>query len=199
MTNSRTRTVPSSPLARVFGFGQLAAGLAMGTVAEAVRQSVRGGDDAGGAQGGGNTASGGQQARSSVKQYVASDANAERLAETLCRMRGAALKLGQMLSIQVYWCGTSRRQEMNLGMCHLIAQEFDRFRCAVSSLLVCDCWCAPAAGYNRWSIFLWMSIYFNILRYRATIRFCVFCKRAWLASNPNRTDPARPAMHRTVL
>jgi aarF domain-containing kinase len=29
-----------------------------------------------------------------------SDANAERLAETLCKMRGAALKLGQMLSIQ---------------------------------------------------------------------------------------------------
>lgn len=26
--------------------------------------------------------------------------NAEKLAETLCRMRGAALKLGQMLSIQ---------------------------------------------------------------------------------------------------
>lgn len=102
MTNSRTRTVPSSPLARVFGFGQLAAGLAMGTVAEAVRQSVRGGDGANGAQGGGGpNGGGGQQARSSVKQYVASDANAERLAETLCRMRGAALKLGQMLSIQV--------------------------------------------------------------------------------------------------
>jgi aarF domain-containing kinase len=31
---------------------------------------------------------------------VVSDANAERLAETLCKMRGAALKLGQMLSIQ---------------------------------------------------------------------------------------------------
>lgn len=27
--------------------------------------------------------------------------NAERLANALCRMRGAALKLGQMLSIQV--------------------------------------------------------------------------------------------------
>lgn len=37
-----------------------------------------------------------------MKQYVVSDANAERLAETLCRMRGAALKLGQMLSIQVW-------------------------------------------------------------------------------------------------
>lgn len=108
MTNSRTRTVPSSPLARVFGFGQLAAGLAMGTVAEAVRQSVRGGDaEVGGGRSEGN------QTRSSVKQYVASDANAERLAETLCRMRGAALKLGQMLSIQV----TRVRQIIYIGMC----------------------------------------------------------------------------------
>lgn len=95
MSNSRTRTVPSSPLARVFGFGQLAAGLAMGTVAEAVRQSVRGGEVDGGAADSRNRKHGGK-----VKQYVVSDANAERLAESLCRMRGAALKLGQMLSIQ---------------------------------------------------------------------------------------------------
>lgn len=109
MTNSRTRTVPSSPLARVFGFGQLAAGLAMGTVAEAVRQSVRGGEVDGI---GGDEAS--RRQGGMVKQYVASDANAERLAETLCRMRGAALKLGQMLSIQVgkfrtYWRALSAR------------------------------------------------------------------------------------------
>ena len=90
MRNSRVRTVPSSPLARVFGFGQLAAGLAMGTVAEAVRQSVAGGK-------GGDAGEKG----SNVKNYVATDSNAERLAETLCRMREAALKLGQMLSIQV--------------------------------------------------------------------------------------------------
>jgi aarF domain-containing kinase len=30
-----------------------------------------------------------------------SEANAERIVNTLCRVRGAALKLGQMLSIQV--------------------------------------------------------------------------------------------------
>lgn len=101
MTNSRTRTVPSSPLARVFGFGQLAAGLAMGTVAEAVRQSVRGGDVANDSAPGAGRQSDAARGGGSVKQYVASDANAERLAETLCRMRGAALKLGQMLSIQV--------------------------------------------------------------------------------------------------
>lgn len=98
MSSSRTRTVPSSPLARVFGFGQLAAGLAMGTVAEAMRQSVGG---AGGEERDQDGRGGRRKQGGKVKQYVVSDANAERLAETLCRMRGAALKLGQMLSIQV--------------------------------------------------------------------------------------------------
>ncbi|CAM9188583.1 unnamed protein product [Discosporangium mesarthrocarpum] len=92
LRGSRTRSVPSSPLARVFGFGQLAAGLAMGTVAEAVRQSYNGERD--------DREEGAPGERGRVNRYVVSDANAERLAESLCRMRGAALKLGQMLSIQ---------------------------------------------------------------------------------------------------
>lgn len=37
---------------------------------------------------------------SSSSNPVITEANAERLAEALCRMRGAALKLGQMISIQ---------------------------------------------------------------------------------------------------
>ena len=32
------------------------------------------------------------------------EANAERIVKTLCRVRGAALKLGQMLSIQGWYC-----------------------------------------------------------------------------------------------
>lgn len=32
-----------------------------------------------------------------------SEANAERIVRTLCKVRGAALKLGQMLSIQGKW------------------------------------------------------------------------------------------------
>ena len=77
----RERAVPSSPLARVLGFGSLAAGLAWGTVAESVRRAGSGSDG-------------------SMRSAAMSDANAERLAEALARMRGAALKLGQMLSIQ---------------------------------------------------------------------------------------------------
>lgn len=70
--------VPSSPLSRILGFGGLAARLAVGTAAEIVR-------------------SGG---KSGTYSALISDANVDRLAETLCTMRGAALKLGQMLSIQ---------------------------------------------------------------------------------------------------
>jgi ABC1 atypical kinase-like domain len=92
----RTRAVPSTPLARVLGFGQLAAGLAMGTVAEALRQRV--GNKSGSS--GSSATKGASSTDSTMKGYMVSDANAERLAEGLCRMRGAALKLGQMLSIQ---------------------------------------------------------------------------------------------------
>lgn len=92
----RTRAVPSTPLARVFGFGQLAAGLAIGTVAEAFRQGV----GRGGSKSGAGGVREGKDAKEKVRQYMVSDANSERLAEALCRMRGAALKLGQMLSIQ---------------------------------------------------------------------------------------------------
>lgn len=38
---------------------------------------------------------------SAERSSFLSDANVERLVSTLCRVRGAALKLGQMLSLQV--------------------------------------------------------------------------------------------------
>ncbi|KAL0582962.1 hypothetical protein ABG067_007095 [Albugo candida] len=74
----KERQVPSSPLSRIIGFGSLAAKLAVGTATEIVK-------------------SGG---KSGAYGALMSDANVEKLAETLCTMRGAALKLGQMLSIQ---------------------------------------------------------------------------------------------------
>eukprot|EP00898_Chlorokybus_atmophyticus_P006378 jgi/Chlat1/6741/Chrsp50S06478 len=80
----REARVPASPLARVFRFSGLAAGLAYGTIQESARRALFGQDG------------------SSDQLYGAfvTEANAERLAAALCRMRGAALKLGQMLSIQ---------------------------------------------------------------------------------------------------
>ena len=74
------KRVPATRVGRAFGFASLGAGLALGTAAELTSRLF-----------------GVSDAQGSV---AASDANADRLAATLCRMRGAALKLGQMLSIQ---------------------------------------------------------------------------------------------------
>ncbi len=118
----REVAVPSSPIARVMGFGQLAAGLAAGTVAESARRVWRG---TGAAAANSRTESSKAESRASpssadggwnaslhssdesgpapplvVDSVFLTEANAERLAVALCRMRGAALKLGQMLSIQ---------------------------------------------------------------------------------------------------
>jgi len=74
MPNVRETAVPSSQLSRMLGFGSLAARMALGAASEKLLFS-------------------------SSDQSRVSQRNAERLSETLCKMRGAALKLGQMLSI----------------------------------------------------------------------------------------------------
>ena len=76
------RAVPSTRLGRAMGFASLGVGLAMGTAAEGMSQLVLG------------TSSSGSSSA------VVNDANATRLVGSLRRMRGAALKMGQMLSIQ---------------------------------------------------------------------------------------------------
>ena len=73
------QAVPSSRVGRAVGFAGLGAGLAWGAIGEVSSRLV-------GSGGSGNV--------------MTNDANADRLAATLCRMRGAALKMGQMLSIQ---------------------------------------------------------------------------------------------------
>ncbi|CAG0884991.1 unnamed protein product [Cyprideis torosa] len=83
---SKERRVPTSRFGRLLSYGQLAAGLSLGTVAEYTRRAIKG--DEGVADSG------------SGKSPILTQANAERIVDTLCRVRGAALKLGQMLSIQ---------------------------------------------------------------------------------------------------
>ena len=73
------QAVPSTRFGRAFGFARLGAGLVMGTAVEGVSRLL---------------------GSSSQGSLVVNDANSDRLTETLCRMRGAALKMGQMLSIQ---------------------------------------------------------------------------------------------------
>ncbi|CAL5433717.1 unnamed protein product [Camellia sinensis] len=82
----RERRVPSTPFSRALGFAGLGAGLAWGTIQESAKRIVFG-----------MPAS--QEKQSALSPFL-SEKNAERLALALCRMRGAALKLGQMLSIQ---------------------------------------------------------------------------------------------------
>lgn len=82
----RERRVPATPLGRAFGFARLGAGLALGTLQESAKRLWGG--------------QGGPDSAQSVLSPFLTEQNAERLALTLCRMRGAALKLGQMLSIQ---------------------------------------------------------------------------------------------------
>lgn len=82
----RERKVPSTPFSRALGFAGLGAGLAWGTVQESVKRLAYGTPTSQGNQ-------------TTLSPFL-SDKNAERLALALCRMRGAALKIGQMLSIQ---------------------------------------------------------------------------------------------------
>jgi hypothetical protein len=73
--------VPTSPITRAMHFGGLGLGLAAGAAAAAVRRGA-----------------GFQEAEGAAGSLVMTEANVERLASTLCRLRGAALKVGQMLS-----------------------------------------------------------------------------------------------------
>ncbi|OCF37032.1 Atypical/ABC1/ABC1-A protein kinase [Kwoniella heveanensis CBS 569] len=76
----RASKVPSSRIGRLFHYGSLAASLSFGAASESIRRTT-GGNKSGGS-------------------VFMSDANIRRLVATLGRMRGAALKLGQFMSIQ---------------------------------------------------------------------------------------------------
>eukprot|EP00301_Raphidiophrys_heterophryoidea_P005105 c12177_g1_i1.p1 GENE.c12177_g1_i1~~c12177_g1_i1.p1 ORF type:complete len:549 (-),score=148.49 c12177_g1_i1:23-1627(-) len=99
----RTRSVPSTSLGRAFGFAGLAMGLAVGTIQSTAKKTLS--NVMGDSKGSGNSNSSASSAASAMGggdmvSAVLSEKNVERIASTLCRMRGAALKLGQMLSIQ---------------------------------------------------------------------------------------------------
>lgn len=64
-------------------FGTLAAGLGLGTAAEYAKRTLGMSDDP-----------------KDVSNLFMSKANMERIVDTLCKVRGAALKLGQIMSIQ---------------------------------------------------------------------------------------------------
>ncbi|XP_061574982.1 atypical kinase COQ8B, mitochondrial [Cololabis saira] len=84
--HARERKVPATRISRLVNFGGLAVGLGVGAIAEVAKQSL------GGKQKG--------DMKAVLDSPFLSEANAERIVKTLCKVRGAALKIGQMLSIQ---------------------------------------------------------------------------------------------------
>uniref|UniRef100_A0A3Q2Q0F7 Atypical kinase COQ8A, mitochondrial n=1 Tax=Fundulus heteroclitus TaxID=8078 RepID=A0A3Q2Q0F7_FUNHE len=78
---ARERKVPVTRLGRLANFGGLAVGLGIGALAEVAKKSEN------------------KKAVLDSSPFL-SEANAERIVRTLCKVRGAALKLGQALSIQ---------------------------------------------------------------------------------------------------
>lgn len=83
---AKERKVPATRISRLVNFGGLAVGLGIGAIAEVAKQSL-----------------GGKQKEDTsalMDSPFLSEANAERIVNTLCKVRGAALKIGQMLSIQ---------------------------------------------------------------------------------------------------
>jgi len=76
----RGRAVPSGRLARLGRFGQLAGGVAGGVIAEGARRLAAG-------------------ERPRMGDLLLTPANAARVADQLAHLRGAAMKLGQMISM----------------------------------------------------------------------------------------------------
>lgn len=74
------RAVPSGRISRLSGFGRLAGGMAGGMIAEGARRLAKG-------------------ERPSVQDMMLTPGNAIRLADRLAHLRGAAMKLGQMISM----------------------------------------------------------------------------------------------------
>lgn len=81
--NAKQRKVPSSRIGRMVSFGTLAAGLGLGTAAEYAKRTFGVGDEP-----------------KDISNLFMSKANMDRIVNTLCKVRGAALKLGQIMSIQ---------------------------------------------------------------------------------------------------
>lgn len=76
----RYRKVPTSRLSRFSAFGQLAGGVAGGVITEGAKRLARG-------------------ERPQMADLLLTPANATRVTEQLSRLRGAAMKLGQMISL----------------------------------------------------------------------------------------------------
>ena len=76
----RFRKVPAGRLSRLMGFGQTAAGIGSAMVGEGAKRLARGD-------------------RPHLSDLLLTPGNAARVTDQLSRLRGAAMKLGQMISL----------------------------------------------------------------------------------------------------
>ena len=89
---SKERQVPATRFSRMVNFGNLAAGLGVGAIQELTKRAL--------GQTNGKPRDGTNSLIDSSKSIFLTEENITRVVDTLCKVRGAALKLGQMLSIQ---------------------------------------------------------------------------------------------------
>ncbi|XP_074601714.1 ubiquinone biosynthesis protein COQ8, mitochondrial [Brevipalpus obovatus] len=80
---SRERKVPATRLARLSSFGVLAGQLAVNTLKDLTVNTFKP-----------------KEEKADFRNYFLSEENAKKIVDTLCRTRGAGLKIGQMLSLQ---------------------------------------------------------------------------------------------------
>ena len=76
--------MPAGPWSRAYNFGKLGLSILGGGITEAIKQNLTLSSNSSAAGGG-------------MKRYFLNEANAERISVALCKMRGAPLKLGQVL------------------------------------------------------------------------------------------------------
>lgn len=90
---SKEREIPSSRVGRLMNFGNLVAGLGAGALSELTKRTL-------GLKESNSKGDNVDSLLNSSKSLFLTEENAQRIVDTLCKVRGAALKLGQMLSIQ---------------------------------------------------------------------------------------------------
>ena len=78
--DTKSKAIPSGRLSRMAAFGRLAGGVAGGVVAEGARRLADG-------------------QRPRMSDLIMTPANVTRVADQLSNLRGAAMKLGQMISL----------------------------------------------------------------------------------------------------
>ncbi|KAH7594756.1 ABC1 family [Nakaseomyces glabratus] len=81
LANERSSQVPASRISRLFHYGSLAAGIGMNAAAEGLSQVSKGQSP-------------------NWKSLILSESNIDRITKKFSQMRGAALKIGQMMSFQ---------------------------------------------------------------------------------------------------